>query len=522
MQLFLQECRKNGKIQLRPVKCILSGLPRVGKSSFLLRLQGKKPWLQSGDTLHSSGFESPVNIRILEPTQFSTTTINNKGLWVVADTLTKEGYILIQQTKQKKPSNPTEFIGATPYFSETSQYEPVETVLPTVTEPTKDLNSQEALDSEHYKLKPFDPTREFISHVLTSEGLPSLEDLEESITVYFMDTGGQPEFHELFPPILHGPALHLVFFNASVDLDKPVEVHYCHKEKSIGSVKYTTNVSSIEIVHQLLSSFYCLQQQKESQQSVSVLLGSYIDQLGENKSQRIKEVSDRLSKVLEPTAFYENAFLVSQKPENSNPIFLPIDNFTASEYELEEIKEFLLYVFYKTFSQISLPVTWAAFHLILRHRYEKSTGVCTLKVCENLAVSCGIDKKDVPNVLRYLHNKLGTILYYEDVNDLNKLVICDPNVLFHGISHLVTVSFAGSGPYRTIAEKIRSTGEIPLRVLKEAKPLNPDCPLKVKHLINLLLHYILPEISAYQLRLKCMGGHFFSVPSLCREHYHTL
>ena len=28
---------------------------------------------------------------------------------------------------------------------------------------------------------------------------------------------------------------------------------------------------------------------------------------------------------------------------------------------------------------------------------------------------------------------------------------------------------------------------------------------------------ILPEISAYHLQLKCMGGHFFSGPSLHRE-----
>ena len=31
--------------------------------------------------------------------------------------------------------------------------------------------------------------------------------------------------------------------------------------------------------------------------------------------------------------------------------------------------------------------------------------------------------------------------------------------------------------------------------------------------------YILPEISAYHLQLKCMGGHFFPGPSLHREYY---
>ena len=34
--------------------------------------------------------------------------------------------------------------------------------------------------------------------------------------------------------------------------------------------------------------------------------------------------------------------------------------------------------------------------------------------------------------------------------------------------------------------------------------------------------YILAEISAHHLQLKCMGGHVFSVPSLHREYYRTL
>ena len=49
------------------------------------------------------------------------------------------------------------------------------------------------------------------------------------VSIYFMDTGGQPEFHELLPPLLRGPALHLIFFNASHDLTLTVEVHFRHE-----------------------------------------------------------------------------------------------------------------------------------------------------------------------------------------------------------------------------------------------------------------------------------------------------
>ena len=39
---------------------------------------------------------------------------------------------------------------------------------------------------------------------------------------------------------------------------------------------------------------------------------------------------------------------------------------------------------------------------------------------------------------------------------------------------------------------------------------------------NVFYYSLLPEISAHHLQLKCMGGHFFPVPSLHREYYHTL
>ena len=40
--------------------------------------------------------------------------------------------------------------------------------------------------------------------------------------------------------------------------------------------------------------------------------------------------------------------------------------------------------------------------------------------------------------------------------------------------------------------------------------------------LNKTYLYILPEISAHHLQLKCIGGHFVSVPSLHREYYRTL
>ena len=126
---------------------------------------------------------------------------------------------------------------------------------------------------------------------------------------------------------------------------------------------------------------------------------------------------------------------------------------------------------------------------IPHYRYKQSPGVCTLAKSTKHAVDCGIQGKDITTVLSYFHENLGTILYYEEVDSLKEFVICNPDVLFSGISRLVTISFAGCGEKHTAAKKIRETGEIPPHVLPIDTPLTPDCPLTNQHLIDLLTHF---------------------------------
>ena len=115
--------------------------------------------------------------------------------------------------------------------------------------------------------------------------------------------------------------------------------------------------------------------------------------------------------------------------------------------------------------------------------------MCTLADCRALARGCGLDEKDVPQVLHYIHQHLGTILFYEDVPGLNELVICDPNVLFKNIYQLVAVSFGGNRGYNTITAQIRKTGEIPSKILKRIGTQPSSSLLTNEHIIELLKHY---------------------------------
>ena len=274
---------------------------------FYITFTKKKPLFECPST----GLECPVSISILERTKFTSAIIENGGNWIHTGSVLEEGYLLLQQVKasslllqQVKSSSSRE---ATTHISDNHSNRVIPSdSFSTSIENAPSIGHFDTPDSMGIEKH---PVHDFLSDVLKNSSLvyEILKNLQKSKTVYFMDTGGQPEFHELLPPILHGPALHLIFFNASLKLNEPVKVKFCHTKTEIESVQYTASSSSIEVIHQLLSTLYSLHLQEKSRQSKAVVLGSHIDLLGEDESQRrykIEEISHLLKQYIENTDYY--------------------------------------------------------------------------------------------------------------------------------------------------------------------------------------------------------------------------
>ena len=73
-----------------------------------------------------------------------------------------------------------------------------------------------------------------------------------------MDIGGQPEFHEIMPIILNGPALHMIFFNLAVNLDYPIPIRFCQQDGTDSLITYNSSYTGKQMIFQLLSSLYYL------------------------------------------------------------------------------------------------------------------------------------------------------------------------------------------------------------------------------------------------------------------------
>lgn len=342
--------------------------------------------------------------------------------------------------------------------------------------------------------------------------------VEEMVSVYVMDTGGQPEFHEVLPHVLQGPALHLVLFSLlekdNVDcLDRQFEVEYVSEElKSV--VPYKSVYPVNKVLFQLLSSFYSLHKSQEVRQVLqnmtlnpalhhpqAVLIGTYKDVfLSKSASQCFDRINQKLITTFKGADFLEKDFLstvphelrrpcTQQVSGNRNTYFLAVDNMHGTEEDMAQFRHFLAERISRIALPVELPCSVLLFHLLLRSHYEKDPGYCTRDQCDELAKKCEIPLTDVTKVLKYLHLTLGTVLYYEDVDSLTDIVFCNPNLLLNQINRLIAVCFTCDPAKTVMTEKARDTGIIEPELLEHVRLSQKHGIISYDQVIDFLLHH---------------------------------
>ena len=491
---MFEKYRYQQKIKHKSLKCLFTGPPRVGKTTLKKRLlKVIKNLITSGVVSPSGGLEKPISVIIGDTRECVTVVMESNIDWQPQHDLLDEAQIVLELIDQQPTIHhigqpiPGPLPRTPNPIPPTSVSPPQSPSTPVLSVPGLDQSIPEEAEADT-----LNDAKKLMQEVLSCRKLCSIKDIENITTVYIMDIGGQPEFHEIMPIILNGPALHLIFFNLAFDLNEPIPIRFCHQDGTDSTITYVSSYTGKQMIFQLLSSLYYFSKSlSPDSEPAAVLIGTHLDQL---KEQDEMKINDYLNRLLNKVEFHDHGFLTYPTKDKST-IFIPVNNYSGDEEEIHQLQTFLRQIIGDRFSPVELPSSWLFFHLLLRHRYENSPGVCKLAECRALARGCGLDEDDVPQVLRYIHQHLGTILFYEDVPGLNELVICDPNVLFKSIYQLVAVSFGGDKGYHTITAEIRKTGEIHARVLKRISTQSSSSLLKNEHIIELLMHFkILTEL----------------------------
>ena len=543
---ILQRYSTEEKIAIRSVKCFLTGLPGVGKTTFLKRLSEKivNLSLAGEESCSSTGLEAPLPVCVPDETQFSTAVVSSKK-WQVQQGNEDSAAVMIELFRStslgKKEEKIEAFVPApSPQISNVeATTDSTSDVLANASSNSTATHVSDAqvvavADEQSSVVAPrphVDTIGEYIQHVLQTKGLSSIKHLHNKSMIYLVDTGGQPEFHELLPVILRGSALYFIFFSLAYSLYQKVHVRYRLPKGDTRSsdITYDSFHSSIEMIHQLLSSFYSIHNREVEKgpnssgssleegksHSAAVLLATYADHLdGADEQARLMEINQQLLQWLESCKF-DKKFLTYS---TSSPlIFTPIDNMYGTKQEISEFESFVAPII-REFPEVKLPHSFALFHLILQHKFE-SPGVCSIEEAIELGSGCGIRRPDVVTVLEYLHKHLGTILFYEEVTELREIVIVNPNILFQCLTEIIMESFAGTRSHATGSAHVRETGEISEEVIEGFKGILEGVGQSVLtpyHVIYLLKHFKLLQ------KMEREGEVVFFMPCLLKVNQEVI
>ena len=255
----------------------------------------------------------------------------------------------------------------------------------------------------------------------------------EQDRISLIDTGGQPQFHEVLPIFMQYTSASMFVMKLSDRLnDHPVIEYYDDNGHLVGRSYYSAYTNQ-----QILMQYMRVMQSQASQGlcPMSVFIGTHKD-LEHQCSEKRKEKNLKLLELLLP-AVHSSTLFYGEKTEE--PIFpLNVKTPGPEEHQIaEELRR--LIVEKSSVKPRPIPLSWHALELALQKLMLKlKRGVLSKAECFEVARRYHFDNESFEEALQYLH-KLNIIFYYEDV--LPDVIFCDPQVLLDKITELVEDSY---------------------------------------------------------------------------------
>ena len=501
---FQLAMKSTGVAYLRVVKCILTGPPRAGKSTLKKRLLNEsliEPSLSTGvvdaavlvNSFRKLHQESAIISGLRNITEWSKQSIDEEAVFVLEAVLsnTSQQYNLKptrpikywSSLHQLTPSSLTPFVSAGHDNLSSTLMAQGQLPVDDSNQVTAHVAKISAKDNEHEPniaervkvdknvgtVDPKTKAVKVLSEILQTIPVNERGEYEQKIKqvsrdnhamLHIIDTGGQPEFHEILPALITGPAINLLVFKLTEDLTSRYPVVY---QSSTGeSQPYETSLTHEEVIFRSLASIACLRQNtigwsfKESpidddSEPAAFLIATHRDLVSDVKVAEInKDLKEKLKKC---ELFQKNLIQSASKDQLIHALDTKKD-----QTEIDKLRSILQDVISSKFQELPIPVSWCTFSVKLR---KTNKSLHDINSCYKLALECGItDREDFMFALWFLHHRVGSIMYYPEVYGLKDIVITDLQLVFDRITYLVTscFTFETSGN-AALENNFRTTGQ---------------------------------------------------------------
>ena len=535
------------EVRLQVFKMILSGVPRSGKTTFWKRLAMKD--FQPSETSTSTGVAESHFLSA----HMSTEMLFDLHLYSETDTsdLTTEALtiykhiILLNKEAASTQTDSSQSESALPSESSSNVVKRESTSVPSKSasiennQLSNDQTPSDEHDSDQYKKHATLPAairqsevaypisiseseylpearkqvvkyafREIIDEDLLAAQKQEIEQICQEIDQYFdelnnllqkgeklpiiptikkichlIDTGGQRAFLELLPTVTVGKALYLLFFSYE-HFGKQLRETVQQQGASI-EVHTGTFYEQMDIVMQ---SLICVSTtSSRSRDNVALLVGTHVDKV---EFQHVEYVNNIVSKKVEP--FLKSGLVFAE--EDNMVLEVSIKKNKRCSNRPEDYRKVIMDTVESKLScpeSEKLPPSWYMFSIVLRRMKIAGHSVLQYSHCQQIAKKLYIKEMQLQSLLSRLHKILGIIMYFPEVHKLKDIVICDPSVVYKGISELIFNSFSTKS-CPALSLRLKKWGIFMYRELKEhcnkVKTASKGCQIQIEVLIIILQH----------------------------------
>ena len=469
--------REKGKLVIPVMQCMLSGPPRVGKSSLLSRLVPPPPEalqtpaapdtpstdtppsqpLASQPTLSTGVAEGVLQVYVKSATQLIAVASPDQleRAWQYL-ALNVEAVTFLKTIISSFSSHSQEALPDVPAIAAASPDTPA-TSSPTAEGLGLTTSADVVKSKGGHSLLRF--KRRMGGAKLATAGLPGYKSIEEilrnavkseqwsdtrallegSLTLYLTDTGGQPECQEILPGLIAGPSLFLLVFSLEHSLNRRYKVQFV-KSAAEKTVEYDSSFTVKEVLLQSLASIAatCTYSSLNSKDPIPVkarvmIVGTHSDLV---TSEHIGSVQKELKESLKEMGYYKLLVFASK----DEPVIV-VNNLSTDESDFHKVRRLVERIAEQPAFRVPIPTPWLAFSLCLR-LLEDSVPVISYEQCSSIAGECGIDtEEEVKEALWHLHTKMGVLRYFHSIPELQDIVIRKPQLIFSKITELIARTF---------------------------------------------------------------------------------
>ena len=299
-----------------------------------------------------------------------------------------------------------------------------------------------------------------------------LEALPVFRKVKLIDSGGQPQFHEVLPVFLRRMSLYIFVFKLSEELaTKPMVEYFGEDGKRVGT-PYQSAQSNEQLLKHCLRTLHTHRSSPDTKGECSkiMIIGTHRDEEHLCTTETREEKNKKLEELLLPM-FQEEVVYYNQA---ENEVIFPVNAKNPEELDKSTARDIQSVVLTKCMPDpIDVPLQYFSLEIILEEvSLSLDRGVLSKEECLRAADKLFFNEHTLDAALQFL-DEISSVFYFPEV--LDGVVFTNPQVLLDKVTELVEITYClrekvGGKALRALSggwKKFKDHGIVSLELLQE-------------------------------------------------------